>query len=936
MLLLLDEMGKPLEYAAAHPDTTDLFLLQELAEYANRSRQTPFLVMGILHQAFERYAVTLDGATQREWAKVQGRFEDIAFQEPPDQQMRLLVNTLEHVNGSLASSGLSSDIDTAVATGWLPPLMQPDEFIRLCREAQPFHPTSLVALPYLFRRLAQNERSIFAYLASQEPFGFQEFLHSRSAQETIRLSDLFDYLVANFQGRLYASLRARPLTETLERVNNGHSLSPLTTDLMKTIGLLNWLGEVSPFQATESRVFSAVRSPEYSDDAIRKALQSLQTRSYIVHRRFNATYSVWQGSDVDIEQRLEEARQRLSGSFSLAETVQRYLPPRPVVASRHSYQTGAMRYFEVRYVDQALFDQTSLQPDSAASGLVLICLPAGHAEAESFAHWAVESNQCQRSDIVVCVVERTVRLAELVSELRSLQWVREYTPDLRDDPVARRELRTRAAMIENLIRVELDVLLAPGQLSRRTANTWFHKGVKLSGMDSLSQFLSLLCDELYPGTPRLWNELINRRTLSSQGAGARRNLIEAMLTKADQERLGIKGYPPERSMYESVLRKGGLHRQGTDDLWALYAPPADDPLGLQPSWQAIYDFVFAASPEPGSVQALFDLLSATPYGLTAGVAPLFLCAFMALYRDETTLYREGTLLPEPGIADWEVLLRRPELFAVAGCRVTGLRAAVVERMAHSLRVAPYVMPVVRAVIGGLKALPEHAWRTRRLPASALALRQAVDMARSPEHFLFVEVPQALDLPAFEEGEFEQERFDLFFERLNVALDALANATHRLLAWARDQWLAACGLPSGEQGWDLFRQTTELLAPRTTDPVLVPLLKRTVEAADNRSALESVLALLSNRPLRTWTDGDAERFAGQARYVGELWRQISRNLSDLSRLSPEGRQHAESIAEELQRSLQKQREHPEIVRAAVLLLLDRLQDQTIDLNPRVVQ
>ncbi|MGB9620401.1 MAG: hypothetical protein ACPL7K_08315, partial [Armatimonadota bacterium] len=96
LLLLLDEMGKLLEHAAAHPETTDIYLLQELAEYANRSKQTPFLFVGILHQAFERYAGNLDSGTQREWAKVQGRFEDIAFQEPPDQQMRLIVSALRH------------------------------------------------------------------------------------------------------------------------------------------------------------------------------------------------------------------------------------------------------------------------------------------------------------------------------------------------------------------------------------------------------------------------------------------------------------------------------------------------------------------------------------------------------------------------------------------------------------------------------------------------------------------------------------------------------------------------------------------------------------------------------------------------------------------------------------------------------------------------
>jgi hypothetical protein len=88
-------MGKPLEYAASHSDEVDVYLLQEIAEYANRSSDKPMVFIGILHQAFERYAAMLDQSTQREWAKVQGRFEDIAFQEPPTQQTRLLVNSLQ-------------------------------------------------------------------------------------------------------------------------------------------------------------------------------------------------------------------------------------------------------------------------------------------------------------------------------------------------------------------------------------------------------------------------------------------------------------------------------------------------------------------------------------------------------------------------------------------------------------------------------------------------------------------------------------------------------------------------------------------------------------------------------------------------------------------------------------------------------------------------
>ena len=82
--LVVNELGKLLEYAAAHPANSDLYTLQSLAEFAARTPQ-PFLILGILHQDFSLYADRLTGRERAEWDKVRGRFEDIAFQEPVER-----------------------------------------------------------------------------------------------------------------------------------------------------------------------------------------------------------------------------------------------------------------------------------------------------------------------------------------------------------------------------------------------------------------------------------------------------------------------------------------------------------------------------------------------------------------------------------------------------------------------------------------------------------------------------------------------------------------------------------------------------------------------------------------------------------------------------------------------------------------------------------
>lgn len=95
ILLIVDELGKFLEYGVNNPDQGDVFVLQELAEAATRSRR-PFLFVTILHQAIDRYAEHMSAGRRVEWAKVQGRFEDVAYEERTEQLLRLIAHAIRH------------------------------------------------------------------------------------------------------------------------------------------------------------------------------------------------------------------------------------------------------------------------------------------------------------------------------------------------------------------------------------------------------------------------------------------------------------------------------------------------------------------------------------------------------------------------------------------------------------------------------------------------------------------------------------------------------------------------------------------------------------------------------------------------------------------------------------------------------------------------
>ena len=92
LLVFIDEMGKFLEGAAY--EGHDIYFFQQLAELASRS-DSRLIVVGILHQAFEEYAHRLSREMRDEWAKIQGRFIDLAVNTGPDEQLELLGRAIE-------------------------------------------------------------------------------------------------------------------------------------------------------------------------------------------------------------------------------------------------------------------------------------------------------------------------------------------------------------------------------------------------------------------------------------------------------------------------------------------------------------------------------------------------------------------------------------------------------------------------------------------------------------------------------------------------------------------------------------------------------------------------------------------------------------------------------------------------------------------------
>jgi len=871
IIVIVDELGKLLEHAALRPEESDLHILQEMAEAASRSHEYPIWFITILHQEFSQYASRLSRRHQREWAKVQQRFFDVPCILDYTDTLQLVAAALDSSKKAIFRENVHVQ-ETARACAIFVPKSSQDDFEKLCLASYPLHPTTLLMLPALFRRFGQNERSLFSFLSADEPFSLSDWAQTREFRANdppfVRLPQLYDYayytLIAGAPNPQFARVGAE-VEDTISRLGDA---PPEEVDILKSIGLLDLVGDASRISASRELIRMALVSPSRSVQQIDNAMKSLETKRLVVFRRFRNAYRLWEGSDIDINERLVEAYQQLPPQSVTLAVARDLCPSLPLVARRHSFHTGMLRFFSVIPSSrESLMVATKTKEN--CDGCVVQCLVENDEEAESVASVA---QQLEDSSVIILIGKENDELAESARDVAALEWVKKNTPSLAGDRVARQELSERRLEAEMAFRSEWNRIFEPGS----KGCTCYWRGEEYSNLStrSFASLLSNACDATFPYAPIVKNELINRRNLSSAAAAARRNLVEAMISSSEREGLGITGYPPQRSIYESLLLRSGIHKRTEMGKWIFDKPNNSDP-GLQKAWDHIFKVVESSSLEPKLVAELFVELSSAPYGVADGFVPVLFCAFLLANNATIALYEESTFVPELSVPVLERLMRRPENFSVLKFGLGGERSAVTERFARGFKVKNGVLPVVRSLYVRIGSLPKYTLTTRNLSPKAIALRETIFKAKSPERLLFIDLPTAVGCQPFQptsDYSTNKSNVEIFFDSLNGVFFEFAACYPKLLGQIKNGILNLFDIADDESEWvgKIQKRASQLLNTVFDSKLRSVMVRASNKELGEKEYLESIGAGITGQPPSMWSQADEDSFT---RLVPQLASQV---------------------------------------------------------------
>lgn len=759
-LVIVDELGRYL----SQDQFDNCAALQNLAEAIN-CEGSKIIFIGILHQNFTAYAQFSAEYQKLEWQKVQGRFLDTPLVSHSEETLRMLSSALKTISPKKGNREYS-DKSIEITVNYLASLRKIDreKLTKTFQKTWPLNPiVSLLLGPLSKRGFWQNNRSVFNFLTSLEPFGFQDFLASTNEHSPSLYgpTELWTYLEANY-GLIIASdpTERRNWSVALDCIARTEALDdPNSTKVIKTIALLFLFSAGSPLRSN----FQVIRAslPELQDEEILRILGILKKKKIIVEKRHADYFSLFEGSDFDFD----ESYEKLSIAEISPSAVNQLLNLPTVVARRNYIETGCLRWFQCRIADKESL-QRELKIDSkGAIGKLILWL--GTDSEQELKELCANIEEYKNGVNLVGIPSNRKEILSMSVELQKINRMLQ-DPALEGDRIARLEVQSTYNTAEE----RLNSLIGKAFQDAR----WLIDGALFETIENstaLNKLLSDLCDQKYNFSLRLNNELVNRDELSPNIKRARKNLIQHMLTREGSENLGFEGMPPEAMIFLSLFEAKGAYVQTETDSYKFCLPENNS--SLIELWKLTKEYLSGKAPV--ELTDLYELWAKEPFGIKKGLMPILLVFFYCLNKKTLTFYLEKTYQAEVSPELIDLILARPELIQLknysGGQRDSEITNALFDylRKGDETLVESSPLSVARSLVRKVFLQPKWALSTARASSQSKRFCEEVLKASDPIDLLFDQLPAILGAGTAKEVE------EKIIERFNE-LEELSSSLYR--------------------------------------------------------------------------------------------------------------------------------------------------------------
>ena len=852
-ILLLDELGKALDFQSRAG--ADLYFFQELADIAQQSKSN-VVVIGFLHQAFVEYAKNKDALTQKEWAKVQGRYIDFGFNPTVDESLILVGDSIQ--KSECLTSNLEQQFKTlASLTSSVFKTQTTNEKVLL--KALPLSPlVSLLLGPISRRRFSQNERSLFGFLASNEKFGFREFLHKNYESESTELviytpENLWDYLEHNLHHVIVTSADGKAWLEACDAIQRASQKgTEIHVTITKIVALLTIFGFQHHLHASRNLISEYLQLCGLNITDIELAITELETWTVIIFRANHDALFVFQGSDIDINTLLLETIESISGGVDWTTVCNTNTP---ILATSHYHRTGTMRWANTLITEKYSNISSDVLNSSQISGNAFITFVI---LAKKTDEKSLKSVSNTVHSLIIGVPKNVEQLKVAAVELLALEHIKKHERQINHDMIAKNELESRIDDSKRNVNDYFNELLDD--------TLWHHSGNALKPK-SLSATASQIADDIFSETPIVLNELVNRSKPSGSANAAINKLMLLMMKNASKEDLGFEAdtFPPEKGIYLSCLKSKGWHLKTSEGYTFPYQ--WDNKTQLEHPkmfklWKSGVDLI-KNSDSLVTIDKLYEHWMLPPFGLTSGLCRIYGLALLKSLEGQVAFYDKDStnnliFIPELDEVFVNKLHKHPHETGVRYFEINNIQTDLINKIAEAthtsvnsdvtiLNIAKHIVKIIHSLKPWVKKTSGDSFidgSKLGLTNEARAFRNEVLRANDPYKLILESLPSIFAVDSSRANSKE-----VLAKKLKSAIEGLSSQHEMLTGGFKQIVIEQLGSELDES----LKRRCENVEKVSQRPSVKEFATRLIKFINGKLDFEMVIVTAAGAPESNWTD-----------------------------------------------------------------------------------
>ena len=649
LYVVYDEFSKYIENHISEASENDTKTLQDFAEACSRSGRDQVHLMLISHKEITSYIGSASKEAVDGWRGVSERFRHVYLNNNFTQSYEIIASAIRKDPEAWEqfTKEHQAEFNSLTARYSGHPIfsdLYEDGIKSVLYDCYPLHPVSTFILPRLSERVAQNERTLFTFLSATGSATLTSFLkqHNDNKFALVTPDLIYDYFEPLLRQEVYSGNLHKyyTLASSILRSIPEDSFGAKIVKTIAVIYILEQFEKLSPTMDELVGIYSCAIEPE----KVKAEIEDLIKNKYVVYlKRSNGYLKLKETSGVNISEEIsntvEKRRQKADiKSILNSSNFDNYMYP-----SRYNDEKDMTRYFCFEFIrsSEASDDTnwTAKRKEIKADGVIFAVIPDSMNDIARIRNSILEtSSGCKDC---VFIIPKQYRNIEKIA--REYDAVRILMDGAGDDRVLFDDYEVVYEDCQDIIRNYIGSFTRPE--NREAVYIYNGERKRISRKSEFSGLLSDICDTLFPNTPVINNEVINKEEITSVTRNSRSKIIAALLREKLEPGLGLKGNSQEVSIMRSTLMRTGILTKVGNSVAIDFFPADKNMRGMLRHMMA---FVLSArKKEKVSFGDLYEMLASDKFsiGLRKGVIPIYLSTVLHEYMKQIVIRDRNGQVP---------------------------------------------------------------------------------------------------------------------------------------------------------------------------------------------------------------------------------------------------------------------------------------------------